>query len=94
MELVKLLVRGADIIQGNSQKAAVMVESYTGPAVVVFEKVLTIPASWSTYRNMVVSEKDVTSMAKIIVDMTLWSKVSINFTSKHFNMKFARQKKH
>ncbi|MCK4742832.1 MAG: ABC transporter substrate-binding protein [Sulfuriflexus sp.] len=90
-ELVNQLVRGGEYIENNPHEAAVMGEDYTGAQAEVFEKVLTTPPDWITYTNMVANEKDMTSMAKKLVEMKLWPKIPNDIVSGYFDMRFAKK---
>ena len=87
-ELVNQLVRSGEFIENNPHQAAIMGEDYTGSAAPIFEKVLTTPANWITYTNMVANEHDMISMAEKLVDMKLWPKVPDNLKSAYFDMRF------
>lgn len=89
-ELVNQLVRAGEFIENNPHEAAVMGEDYTGSAAAVFEKVLTTPADWISYTNMVANENDMITMAEKLVDMKLWPKVPENITSGYFDMRFVK----
>ena len=88
-ELINQLVRAGEFIENNPHEAAIMGEDYTGSAAPVFEQVLTTPADWITYTHMVASKNDMTSMAKKLVAMNLWSKVPENLVTDYFDMSFA-----
>jgi len=88
-ELINQLVRAGQFIEDNPHEAAVMGEDYTGAAAAVFEQVLTTPADWILYTNMVVNENDMTSMAEKLVEMELWPKVPENLVNGYFDMRFA-----
>lgn len=87
-ELINQLVRAGEYIENNPHQAAVMGEDYTGAQADVFEKVLTTPADWITYTNMVANENDMTSMATKLVEMKLWTKVPENIVNGYFDMRF------
>jgi len=89
-ELVNQLVRAGDFIENNPHEAAVMGEDYTGAQAKIFEKVLTTPADWISYTNMVVNESDMQSMAEKLVEMGLWSGVPDNIRNGYFDMRFVK----
>lgn len=74
-ELVTLLVKAGRYIEQNPREAAVMGEDYTGAPAQVFEQVLTSPADWITYSDMMPREDDIQGMAEKLVDMGLWKKI-------------------
>ncbi len=74
-ELVSLLVKAGRHIEQNPYEAALMGEDYTGAPAHVFERVLTSPADWITYTDMMPSEDDIHDMAVKLVDMGLWKKI-------------------
>ena len=88
-ELVNQLVRAGEFIENNAHEAAIMGEDYTGAKAEVFEKVLTTPANWITYTNMVANEHDIKSMAEKLVEMNLWSEVPNNLINDYIDMSFA-----
>ena len=88
-ELINQLVRAGQFIEDNPHEAAIMGEDYTGSAAAVFEKVLTTPADWISYTNMVANEKDMNAMAKKLVEMNLWPKIPENLAKDYFDMHFA-----
>lgn len=88
-ELINQLVRAGEFIENNPHEAAIMGEDYTGSAATVFEQVLTTPANWISYTNMVANENDMTSMAEKLVDMKLWPKVPESLVNGYFDMHFA-----
>lgn len=92
-ELINQLVRAGEFIEKNPSEAAVMGENYTGSAAKVFEKVLTTPADWISYVDMVATETDMVTMAEKLVDMRLWSKVPKNITHHYFDMRFVKKAK-
>jgi len=87
-ELVNQLVRGGEFIENNPREAAIMGEAYTGSSAAVFEQVLTTPAGWITYTNMVADKTDMLSMAEKLVDMKLWASVPDNLDGGYFDMRF------
>jgi len=90
-ELINQLVRSGEFIENNPRESAMMGEAYTGSSAAVFEKVLTTPADWITYTNMVADETDMLSMAEKLVDMKLWPVVPDNLGGGYFDMRFAKK---
>ena len=90
-QLINQLVRGGEFIERYPHEAALMGEDYTGAQASVFEKVLTTPPDWITYKNMVANENDMTSMAKKLVEMGLWARVPEKITSDYFDMRFVKK---
>jgi len=89
-ELITQLVRGGEFIENNPSDAAVMGEDYTGAMATDFEQVLTTPADWITYKNMIVNKNDIQLMAEKLVAMKLWSKIPDNISRDYFDMRFAK----
>lgn len=87
-ELINQLVRSGEFIEKNPREAAIMGEDYTGSSASVFEKVLTTPADWITYTNMVADENDMISMAEKLVEMKLWPEVPADIIDGYFDMRF------
>jgi len=90
-ELIDQLVRSGEFIEDNPAEAAVIGEDYTGSVAAVFEPVLTKPANWITYTNMVAEERDIQGMAQKLVDMKLWNTVPANISTDYFDMSFAQK---
>lgn len=88
-ELINQLVRGGEFIEHNPQEAAIMGEDYTGSSASVFEKVLTTPADWISYDNMIANNNDIITMADKLVEMKLWPTVPENISRDYFDMRFA-----
>jgi len=93
-ELIDQLVRGGEYIENNPHEAAIMGEDYTGSAAPVFEKVLTTPADWISYSNMIVRDSDMIAMAEKLVEMKLWPTVPENISSGYFDMRFVQKAEH
>lgn len=89
-ELVNQLVRAGEFIENNAHEAAVMGEDYTGAQAKIFEKVLTKPADWISYTNMVANENDIRIMAEKLVEMKLWHEVPENIMTGYFDMRFVK----
>ncbi len=87
-ELINQLVRGGEFIENNPHEAAIMGEDYTGAQANIFEQVLTTPANWITYTNMIATDDDILSMAKKLVEMKLWPAVPENIYTDYFDMRF------
>ena len=90
-ELIGALVRGGEFIENNPREAAMMGQDYTGAPGAVFEQVLSTPPDWISYSNMVVNDKDMTSMAAKMVEMKLWPDVPADLDSQYFNMSFIKK---
>lgn len=88
-ELINQLVRGGQFIENNPEAAAVMGEDYTGVQAEVFAKVLTTPADWISYENMLVDDSDIVSMAEKMVEMQLWQKIPEDIIQGYIDMCFA-----
>jgi len=71
-ELINALKKSGDYIEQHPHEAAIMGEDYTGTNAQVFEQVLTTPANWIDYSDMIPSDTHMQSMAKAMVDMGLW----------------------
>jgi len=87
-KLVNELVRAGEFIENNAYEAAVMGEDCTGTQAKIFEKVLTIPADRISYKNMMVSEKDIQEMSEKLVEMELWEKIPDHLNENYFDMSF------
>ena len=90
-ELVNQLVRSGEFIENNPHESSIIGEDYTGSSAAVFEQVLTTPADWISYNDMVISEKDMLAMAEKLVEMNLWNKVPDNISSKYFDIRFVEK---
>lgn len=90
-EFINELVRAGSLIEKNPRQAAIMGEDYTGSAAELFEQVLTTPANWITYTNMVARESEIASMAEKMVTTGLWSGVPRDLMAGYFDMQFASQ---
>ncbi|MBN4060757.1 ABC transporter substrate-binding protein [bacterium AH-315-I20] len=73
--LINALKKSGDYIEKHPHEAAIMGEDYTGANAQVFEQVLTTPANWIDYSDMIPSDTHMQSMAKIMVDMGLWKDI-------------------
>jgi len=71
-ELISALKKGGEYIEEHPHEAAIMGEDYTGSNAAVFEQVLTTPANWIDYNDMVPSFTKLNDMAQVMVDMGLW----------------------
>lgn len=71
-ELINALKKAGNFIEQHPHEAAIMGEAYTGARAQVFEQVLTTPANWIDYSDMIPSDTHMQAMAKIMVDMGLW----------------------
>lgn len=80
-ELITALKKGGTYIENNPHNAAVMGEDYTGSSAAVFEKVLTTPANWIDYSDMIPSDERIRSMAKVMVEMGLWKDIPEDLSS-------------
>jgi len=79
-ELVSALKKGGVYIENNPHEAAVMGEDYTGASAAVFEKVLTTPANWIDYSDMIPTDARIHDMASMMVEMGLWKDIPANLT--------------
>ncbi|MDQ7002279.1 MAG: ABC transporter substrate-binding protein [Ghiorsea sp.] len=77
-ELINALKKSGNYIEKHPHEAAIMGEDYTGAKAEVFEQVLTTPANWIDYSDMIPSDIDIQAMAKIMVDMGLWKDIPEN----------------
>ncbi len=89
-ELINQLVKAGKYIENNPHEAAIMGEDYTGAQAAVFEKVLTTPADWISYDDMLVIEDDIRLTAQKLVEMKLWSAVPENIPNDYFDMRFVQ----
>ncbi len=90
-ELINQLVRSGEFIENHPHEAAVMGEDYTGSVATVFEKVLTTPASWVTYTNMVPDKRDLIGMAEKLVEMKLWPEVPDHLFTEYCDIRFVKK---
>ena len=74
-ELINALKKSGNFIEEHPHEAAVMGEDYTGASAQVFEKVLTTPANWIDYSDMIPSDEHMQAMAKVMVKMGLWKDI-------------------
>jgi len=86
-ELINSLKKAGNYIEKHPHEAAIMGEDYTGASAQVFEQVLTTPANWIDYSDMIPSDAHMQAMAKVMVDMGLWENIPDNlntYTDTHF----------
>jgi len=89
-ELIDALKKGGLYIEINPHEAAVMGENYTGSSAAVFEKVLTTPANWIDYSDMIPTDTHIHDMASMMVAMGLWKDIPENlsdYMNQHFIIK-------
>jgi len=67
-----------------------MGEDYTGSSADVFEQVLTMPADWIDYSDMVPSANDIEAMAARLVEMGLWKDTPEDLV-KFTDLRFVKQ---
>jgi len=79
-ELINALKKGGRYIEQHPHEAAVMGEDYTGSSAAVFEKVLTDPADWIDYSDMIPTDQRVRAMAGVMVEMGLWPDIPANLS--------------
>ncbi len=77
-ELISALKKAGNFIEQHPHEAAVMGEDYTGASAQVFEQVLTTPADWIDYSDMIPSDAHMQAMAKMMVEMGLWKDIPKN----------------
>ncbi|WP_161595174.1 ABC transporter substrate-binding protein [Mariprofundus erugo] len=89
-QLITALKKGGLFIEKNPHQAAVMGEDYTGSSAAVFEQVLTQPADWIDYSDMIPSDDRIRALAEVMVDMGLWKELPENladYTDQRFILK-------
>ena len=74
-ELINSLKKAGNYIEKHPHEAAIMGEDYTGANAQVFEQVLTTPANWIDYSDMIPSDTHMQAMAKEMVAMGLWKDI-------------------
>ncbi len=85
--LVTSLYQAGQFIEANPHQAAIMGEDYTGANAEVFEQVLTTPANWIDYSNMMPSANYMQAMAEMMVKVKLWDSIPHDlhtYTNTHF----------
>jgi len=80
-ELMNSLKKSGNYIETHPHEAAIMGEGYTGADAQVFEQVLTTPANWIDYSDMIPSDTHIQAMAKEMVAMGLWKNIPDNLNS-------------
>ncbi|MDQ7058938.1 MAG: ABC transporter substrate-binding protein [Ghiorsea sp.] len=80
-ELMNSLKHAGNYIEAHPHEAAVMGEDYTGASAQVFEQVLTTPANWIDYSDMIPSDAHMQAMAKEMVAMGLWKNIPDNLNT-------------
>jgi NitT/TauT family transport system substrate-binding protein len=89
-QLVSALVQAGRFIEAQPHQAALMGEDYTGSSAEVFEEVLTTPADWIDYSDMIASHQDIQDMAAHMIEMGLWKDIPGNLAS-YLNNRFIDQ---
>jgi len=87
-ELINNLVRAGEFIEKFPDEAAVIGEDYAGSVATVIDKTLTTPPDWISYKNMVVNEADIITMAEKLVDMKLWPEIPEDIINDYFDMRY------
>jgi len=80
-ELMNSLKSAGNYIETHPHEAAIMGEDYTGANAQVFEQVLTTPANWIDYSDMIPSDTHIQAMAKEMVAMGLWKNIPDNLNT-------------
>lgn len=80
-QLISALKKGGMFIEKKPHQAAILGEDYTGSAAAVFEQVLTQPADWIDYSDMIPSDDRMQALGSLMVETGLWQTLPADLAS-------------